>query len=230
MEDGGTSLFEFAKQAHEYIRQCQIDIAHWKQVVRIILEQMVEAIAYIHSLNIVHFDISLENWLINEVKVDVVEVNGQTQKVSFVLDDIQVKLCDFGLAQKFTKHECISRKYCGKKGYKSPEILNNKKAFDAKANDIWCLGICFFMLVTGGGPWEIAHPMDANFVWVQTYSLFEMIKAWDILHYTDMKTINLFNGMLCVENKRANILQIMQYIRQQKQQQSKPLVLTLGRK
>merc|ERR1719361_1184087 len=131
---------------------------------------------------------------------------------SFVLDDIQIKLCDFGLAQKFTKNECISRKYCGKQRYKSPEVINEKHAFDAKANDIHCLGICLFMLVTGGGPWETAHPLDKNFIYVKKNSIFQMLNAWNILHYTDRKTICLFDAILCSEKKRANILQIKKYI------------------
>ena len=65
MEDGGSTLFDFVESAHKLIRANQIDIAHWKKVVRVIFKQMVKAIAYIHSLNIAHFDISLENWLIN---------------------------------------------------------------------------------------------------------------------------------------------------------------------
>ena len=101
MEDGGSSFFNFIKKAHQLIRTGQIDIDHWHQVVHIIFRQMVEAIAYIHSLNIAHFDISLENWLINDVKVDVVEINGQTHKLKFILKDIQVKICDFGTLSLF---------------------------------------------------------------------------------------------------------------------------------
>ena len=29
----------------------------------------------------------------------------------------------------------------------SPEIIKRKKQFDAKKNDVWCLGICLFMMI-----------------------------------------------------------------------------------
>ena len=104
MEDGGSSLFNFVKIAHKLIRTKQIDIAHWHKVVRIILKQMVEAIEYIHSLNIAHFDISLENWLINDVHFTVT-VGGKHQKLNFDLNNISVKLCDFG-NNLFSKCSC----------------------------------------------------------------------------------------------------------------------------
>merc|ERR1712176_861434 len=119
MEDGGTSLFSFVETAHRLVQSGRIDITHWQQVTNIIFKQMVDAIEFIHSLNVVHMDISLENWLINEVAVNIVE-NGNSQKVRFHLKDIQVKLCDFGLAQLYTNNQCLSSKYCGKDGYKSP--------------------------------------------------------------------------------------------------------------
>merc|ERR1712087_351568 len=67
MEDGGHSLFEFVRRAHYFLSAGHIEINHWHQVIRCIFVQMVEAIAFMHSLNVVHFDISLENLLINDV-------------------------------------------------------------------------------------------------------------------------------------------------------------------
>ena len=55
-----------------------------------------------------------------------------------------------GLAQIFTSDKCLSNKYCGKEPYKSPEIINKQKTFDAKANDVWCLTICLFIMCVGG--------------------------------------------------------------------------------
>ena len=56
---------------------------------------MIECIEYIHSKGVCHYDISLENWLINDIPVKVNSTsNGST--VTFCCDEIQVKLCDFG--------------------------------------------------------------------------------------------------------------------------------------
>ena len=98
MEDGGDqSLFEFVFNAHNLIQKGYLELTEWHKVVKIIFKQMIECIKYIHSKNVCHFDISLENWLINDVAVNVIKTtNGK--KVKFCCDDIQIKLCDFGYA------------------------------------------------------------------------------------------------------------------------------------
>lgn len=53
-----------------------------------------------------------------------------------------------GLAEIFSKKsDYKSNKFCGKSCYKSPEVTskNKRKGFNAKLNDIWCLGVCLFM-------------------------------------------------------------------------------------
>eukprot|EP01084_Bolivina_argentea_P050214 92333_1 len=68
MEDGGTSLWDFISDAHGLINQGQITIKEWHRVCKIIFKQMIECIEYIHSQNVCHFDISLENMVINDVE------------------------------------------------------------------------------------------------------------------------------------------------------------------
>merc|ERR1712228_493690 len=100
---GGGSLFDFVQKGHEYIKDGSIDISEWQKVANIILKQMIDCIQYIHSKNVIHFDISLENWLINDVKVEVDVYTNGIEKIRFVADRIQIKLCDFGLSQLFKK-------------------------------------------------------------------------------------------------------------------------------
>eukprot|EP01084_Bolivina_argentea_P168155 291684_1 len=69
MEDGGSDLFDFIKKAHGLISMDIIHMNDWHKVVKIIFKQMIECIEFIHSKNVCHFDISLENFLINDVKV-----------------------------------------------------------------------------------------------------------------------------------------------------------------
>eukprot|EP01084_Bolivina_argentea_P137378 241930_1 len=69
LQDGGNCLFDFACKAHQFINKGILDIEHWKQVTKIIFKQMVECIDYIHNKNVIHFDISLENFLISDVNV-----------------------------------------------------------------------------------------------------------------------------------------------------------------
>merc|ERR1719384_1114019 len=122
------------------IQSGHIAICEWQKLVKVIFNQMVEVVDYIHSKNVSHFDISLENFLINDVQIKA--ING-SEKLSFVnLENVQIKLCDFGLSEYFEPDSSfLSSKYCGKIGYQSPEINYRKKQFNAALNDVWCLGI-----------------------------------------------------------------------------------------
>eukprot|EP01083_Nonionella_stella_P176103 615268_1 len=78
-EDGGVSLFDFIQTSHRLIRAGKMSINHWKAVVKIILKQMIHCLAFIHSKNICHNDISLENFLINDLCV-VVDPTGNMRE------------------------------------------------------------------------------------------------------------------------------------------------------
>ena len=97
MEDGGTSLFKFITDAHKLIQLGKLDVSHWKEVVKFMFKQMVECIDYLHGKGICHFDISLENFLINDVPVELEESDDGEEKIRFFMDEIQIKLCDFGM-------------------------------------------------------------------------------------------------------------------------------------
>eukprot|EP00488_Nonionellina_sp_1-RS-2012_P002384 TRINITY_DN4550_c0_g1_i1.p1 TRINITY_DN4550_c0_g1~~TRINITY_DN4550_c0_g1_i1.p1 ORF type:complete len:179 (-),score=46.02 TRINITY_DN4550_c0_g1_i1:454-990(-) len=173
---------------------------------------MIECIDYIHSKNVAHFDISLENWLINDVEVDVHRTANGKESVQFVLDNIQVKLCDFGLAKIFTKKSFLSNKHCGKTGYKSPEINAKKRGFNAGANDLWCIGICLFMLCTGIAPWGKAHSSDKNYAFIRKYGIYDALKVWGVSKYIHRNMLPLIDAMLRFENDRVNLKQTKLYL------------------
>ena len=90
MEDGGCcSLFEFVNKAHGLILRGMISMTEWHRVAKIIFKQMIESVQFIHSKRICHLDISLENYLINDISVEL-NCNGQ---IRFCAEEIQVKMC-----------------------------------------------------------------------------------------------------------------------------------------
>ena len=98
MEHGGSGLFKFVKDAHAFISEGHLSHIEWEKAVKVIFKQMVEAIEFIHSKNVCHFDISLENMLISDVFVEVNRKNNLSKpSIEFMTEDIQVKLCDFGM-------------------------------------------------------------------------------------------------------------------------------------
>ena len=94
IEDGGIcNLFNFVSKAHRIINTGAIHIDEWHKVCKIIFKQMIETIEYIHSRNVCHFDISLENFVINDVQVQRSEdPRDHTVNIKFMADEIQIKL------------------------------------------------------------------------------------------------------------------------------------------
>eukprot|EP01084_Bolivina_argentea_P050215 92334_1 len=203
MEDGGSCLFDFVRNAHKLIRNKRIGPSEWRKVTHIMFSQIVECMEFIHSKNVVHFDISLENFLVNDIKIEVVtNLKSKKSRLRFVTKEIQVKLCDFGLAELFTKDECLSSKHAGKKQYKSPEVVSNKKQFHAKKNDIWCFGVAIFMIATGCPPWEIASRNDKTFSYVMHHSIGDLLKYWKIIDDVDPHLVDLLNRIFKYEKKK----------------------------
>merc|ERR1711933_638770 len=126
-------------------------------------------------------------------------------KLRFVTQDVRIKLCDFGLAELFTKSACRSSKWCGKRNYKSPEVAMKKKQFDAKANDIWCLGVCLFIISVGSHPFLIAHESDESFAYVFKHSIVDLLKNWDMIHYVDPTLVWLFHSIFQFEDQRIGL-------------------------
>lgn len=90
------------------------------------------AISYIHSLNVAHRDIKLENILISK-------------------DDI-AKLTDFGLCKRVTSENTPMLTACGTLVYAAPEILR-EGSYNGMAADIWSAGIVLYAMVSGHFPW-----------------------------------------------------------------------------
>eukprot|EP00483_Globobulimina_turgida_P001546 UN01548 len=187
MSDGGNSLFVFMQKAHQLIRAGKIELSHWKNVCRLIFKQMLECVEFLHSNNVCHFDISCENFLINDVPIEIVEecVDTKQHKIRFLVDNIQIKLCDFGLAQLFISDKCLSDKYVGKANYKSPEVINKKIGFDARKNDIWCMGVSLWMILTGSNLFNIAQLSDLIFAHVINGYLGFLVEKWNMQSYVD---------------------------------------------
>lgn len=223
MEDGGYSIFEFVKKAHKFIECGRLKIAEWHRIVKIIFKQMIQAIDYIHTKNVAHMDISLENWLINDVSINMTP-NNHILFADNKGKGVEVKLCDFGLAQLFPVSKSksksnsgssefkwstnwISNKFCGKRNYKSPEIAL-KQVFNAQSNDMWCLGICLFMMIIGSAPWSIAIQSDPSFIHIMNGNLLLVLDSWKKLSYVDKDLIQLFDSFFKYENERITMEQL----------------------
>ena len=101
-----------------------------------IIYEVLSAVKYLHSLNIVHRDIKPENVLLN------------------VIEDRfypEIKLCDFGLASEIDENGFLTRD-CGSRYYASPEMLRLRRY--NKTTDIWSLGVLSYVCIMGGFPYD----------------------------------------------------------------------------
>ena len=116
----------------------------------------------------------------------------------------------YRLAENFGKKtNYLSNKYCGKNCYKSPEVTSKKENFNAKSNDIWCVGVCLFMMLIGSCPWQKTNINDPSFKSIVIKKeIKQLLLHWKRLNYVNKHILNLFNDIFQFEEKRINLQQI----------------------
>lgn len=100
-----------------------------------VINQILLALNYIHSNNIMHRDLKPENILLE----------NSDPKV------LNIKLSDFGFATYYSKNAGESLQ-CGSPLYMAPEIINNED-YTEKV-DIWSTGVITFILLSGKAPFN----------------------------------------------------------------------------
>jgi len=95
-----------------------------------IVNQILQAVAYLHKNGIVHRDLKPENLLCSESKDH----------------DIHIYVADFGLSRVFKDNQQLNT-YCGSPEYVAPEVLACVPY--EKAVDIWSVGVITYILLTG---------------------------------------------------------------------------------
>ena len=137
--NGGTLLDNYHKYKMKY------GSSFPEKIIQHILRQVIEAVAYLHSQNIVHRDLKLENILIH--------FNSEEAKNNIDILNSELKLIDFGTATRRPNNTIV-----GSPLNMDPTILKmivtgqkEKLPYDEKI-DIWSLGIISYYLFTGDFP------------------------------------------------------------------------------
>eukprot|EP01117_Protostelium_nocturnum_P007334 TRINITY_DN2624_c0_g1_i1.p1 TRINITY_DN2624_c0_g1~~TRINITY_DN2624_c0_g1_i1.p1 ORF type:complete len:1555 (-),score=571.21 TRINITY_DN2624_c0_g1_i1:63-4487(-) len=106
---------------------------NWQLVLRMALD-IASGMNYLHSYKpiIIHRDLKTGNILVDK--------------------DLNLKICDFGVAKFMQKENKVTRNYFSTVAWSSPELLENG-GYTEKA-DIYSFGLVLWSILTGVEPWE----------------------------------------------------------------------------
>uniref|UniRef100_A0A8C9YSX7 Calcium/calmodulin dependent protein kinase I n=1 Tax=Sander lucioperca TaxID=283035 RepID=A0A8C9YSX7_SANLU len=105
-----------------------------------LIQQILDAVKYLHDMGIVHRDLKPENLLYYSMD-----------------EDSKIMISDFGLS-KIEGSGSVMSTACGTPGYVAPEVLAQKPY--SKAVDCWSIGVIAYILLCGYPPFY--HENDAK--------------------------------------------------------------------
>lgn len=131
-----------------------------------IAKEMICAIYQLHRLGIVHFDVSLENFI--------------------VMMDGTIKLCDFGFSRPVGEVKDKPNRY-RKVDYRPPELDNKTKNSDPTKSDMYSFGLCLFFMLT-----KMRYPEDVS-KYKNAWGIRQTLKKLDKeLSYSNEKDLGFF--------------------------------------
>ncbi|KAM9317497.1 LOW QUALITY PROTEIN: serine/threonine-protein kinase SIK1 [Gastrophryne carolinensis] len=144
--------------------------------------QILAAVEYCHSQNIVHRDLKTENLLLG--------------------DNMEVKLADFGFGNFYMDGRPLST-WCGSPPYAAPEVFQGKE-YEGPLLDVWSLGVVLYVLLCG------SFPFDGPSLPVLRQRVLD--GRFRIPYYMSQECESLLRKMLAVDPaKRPSLAQIRQH-------------------
>ncbi len=168
----GGNLFSFVKKRRKLSEKTS----------KFLFKQIILGIKYIHSMNIVHRDIKLENILI-DIKNN-------------------IKICDFGISKILSLKDQKLYDQCGTPMYMAPEIFlsNKEKGYDPFPIDLWSAGIALYIMLSGTLPFCTKGDLNNK----EKFSLRNSIinSNFKPIENISFEALDLLNGLLRKDPKR----------------------------
>jgi len=136
---------------------------------RTLFHQLIDAVSYLHSRNIAHMDLKVDNLLIDE--------------------SFKLKIIDFDLSQPL---DSITVESGGTPGYRAPEV-KSRLCGNLRAADIYSAAVVLFILITGHPPYlEISNGEDSEFDPFYRLLRKNVNRFWEV-HSKHKKNPNFYN-------------------------------------
>ena len=174
-----------------------------EKMAKFLFRQIILGIQHIHSKNVVHRDIKLENILIDFSN--------------------NIKICDFGIGKRLNSEDELLYDKCGTPMYMAPEIIlaNENNGYKGFPVDIWSSGITLYIMLSGSLPFNLKNKnnikegmalnsiKDKNNIFLQNQIV--NVKPKEIENISD-EAKNLLKGLLNKDpSKRLTCSQILNH-------------------
>ena len=118
-----------------------LDIKH--SIAKILFKQILLGVKYMHSFNIVHRDIKIENILLDS-------------------NDGKIKLIDFSISTIVKSENKLINEPGGSMHYQSPEFFDtdNNGYHDPFKADVWAIGICLYIFIFEEFPFDSESELE----------------------------------------------------------------------
>ena len=164
-----------------------------EEIVQYIMKQVLSAVKFIHSQNIIHRDLKLDNILVNFL--------NQADYDSVNMLKTRVKLIDFGFASSKDENEMYSTAIGSPlnmdplilKKFNAGRVQTNDLYYDEKA-DIWSLGALCYQMLIGNSPFD-------------AYNMQELVAkieegTYKVPTNLSREVVSFLNGMLQYDPKK----------------------------
>ncbi|XP_035775867.1 serine/threonine-protein kinase D3-like [Anopheles albimanus] len=147
-----------------------------ERVTKFLITQILVALKYLHSRNIVHCDLKPENVLLSSDN-----------------EFPQVKLCDFGFA-RIIGEKSFRRSVVGTPAYLAPEVLRNKGY--NRSLDMWSVGVIIYVSLSGTFPFNEDEDINDQ---IQNAAFMYPPTPWKEI---SSDAIDLINNLLQVKQRK----------------------------
>eukprot|EP01084_Bolivina_argentea_P086488 156340_1 len=214
------SLKQFVETAHNYIQNGKLATKVYRKIIKYIIWQLITTIFWLHNdMSCCHLKLCIEN--ISLQNADFIQ---QSNGKMIVNPCITIKISDFSKTEAFkvnneNNNNFYCKKYCEltERGiqYISPELYN-EEIYDARAADMWAIGMILYECVTGQPIYneiKSIEPKRGCGRWaVMNKCIKKYLQQQNLLKNVNIKMLSLINDLLCIDEiQRINAKQALQH-------------------